>query len=73
MAGGFYGVSLSVAKKLFECWHHDFIGFEDALFGLTIKRCRIHVQLHKIDDTVFRHSKLLKQLSVEEVDLWNIP
>ena len=72
MAGGFYGVTLSVAEKLTQCWHHDYIGIEDALFGLTIKRCQIQVKVHNIDGTVFLHSPLLKNRTVEELDLWSL-
>ena len=69
MSGGFYGVSLSIAEKLSKCWQHSFHGPEDALFALAIKRCQIPVQVRKVDG-VFRHSTLLKDRSVEEVDVW---
>ena len=72
MAGGFYGVSLSIADKLIRCWRmKDAVGIEDALFGLTIKRCRISVQVHHIDGSVFRHLRYLKRWTVEEVDVFN--
>ena len=65
-------MSLSIADKLIRCWRmKDAVGIEDALFGLTIKRCRISVQVHHIDGSVFRHLRYLKRWTVEEVDVFN--
>ena len=71
MKGGLYGVSLSIAEKMVECWHQEFIGIEDALFGLTIKRCQIQVHTHQVSNKVFYHSPRLKEYSVAEVDVWD--
>ena len=67
--GGGATAALSIAEKLSKCWQHSFHGPEDALFALAIKRCQIPVHVRKVDG-VFRHSTLLKDRSVEEVDVW---
>ena len=59
---------LRTARKLSESWQHSFHGPEDDLFALAIKRCQISVQIRKVD-RVFRHSSLLNDRSLEDVDV----
>ena len=73
MGGGMYGVSLSIARRLKECWRNNFIGIEDALFGLTLKRCGIDFRPQHVKGNIFRHTRVLKDHTVEEVNVWDWP
>ena len=73
MSGGFYGLSLGVARQVMNCSFpaNNKVGHEDLTVGRWIKNCNVSVQVYSVEmNRIFCHERfMLKRFTLEDVQV----